>query len=106
MNVPKPRPPRPHSSRLSSASARRQRDAKPARLGPELFQAHTAGGELMAVGRLNVPLPEMLSKAQPHGHFEDDVGIGSRFAGRIDALVDFDHATFGARDDALIFLLQ
>ena len=61
---------------------RRERHANAARLGPKLFQRHTAGSELLAVSRIDLALPEMLTQAQPHGKVEYEIGIGSRFARR------------------------
>ena len=48
MKVPKPRPPRPHSSRLSSESARRQRAASEAEHGDQQ-EEEQEDGELDAV---------------------------------------------------------
>jgi hypothetical protein len=40
------------------------------RLGPQGFQAQPARCELVTVGRLNIPVPEMLAQSEPDGEVE------------------------------------
>ena len=46
------------------------------------LEAQPARRELVAVGRLHIPAPEMLPKPEPGREVEDDVGIGPRRPGR------------------------
>src|SRR5262245_18040503 len=61
-----------------------ERNANPARLGPQLLPGEAAGTELVTIGSIKIALPEMLAKSQALGEIEDDVGIGASLAWRRD----------------------
>ena len=65
---------------LGVAGGERHADAP--RLGAHGFQAQPAGRQLVTVGRLNIPVPEMLAQSKPDREIEDDVGVGPGRAGR------------------------
>ena len=76
-----------------------QRHANAPRLAPQGFQAQAARRELVTVGSLDVPHPEMLAKTKPDRQIQDDVGVGPRLAARgYDALTKL-HQRLGFRAD-------
>ena len=57
---------------LLAARARR-------RLGAQLLPSVTPlGSELVAIGRLDVAVPELVAKAEATGEIEDDIRVGPR----------------------------
>ena len=62
--------------------ARPQRHAQAAGGGTQLLKRNAGGAELMAIGGLDVAVPELRAEAEAAGEIEDDIGIGARLAGR------------------------
>ena len=80
---------------LGVAGGERHADAP--RLGPQGLQAQPAGRQLVTVGRLNIPVPEMLAQSKPDREIEDDVGVGpGRTRRRRDRLAEL-HQAIGPR---------
>src|SRR5215468_1879204 len=46
----------------------------------QLFQGHAAGAELLAIGGMDIAVPEVLAQAEPLRQVKDEVDVGSRFA--------------------------
>ena len=52
--------------------------------GAELLQRDAGRRELVAIGGVDIAVPELLAQAEPAGEIEDDVGVGAGLAERRD----------------------
>src|SRR5438105_15737972 len=58
-----------------------QRELYPAAVGAQLLKADASRRQLMAVGGVDVAVPELCAEPEPPGEIKDDVGIGACLAG-------------------------
>ena len=80
---------------LGIAGGERHADAP--RICPQGLEFQPAGGQLVTVGCLNIPVPEMLAQSKPDREIEDDVGVGPRRARRRNDRLAELHQRFGPR---------
>src|SRR6516164_11615812 len=51
-------------------------------VGAQLLEADAGRRQLVAVGGIDIAIPELRTEAEPLGQTEDDVGVGTRLAAR------------------------
>src|SRR5215472_7311154 len=59
-----------------------ERQPNSAVIGAQLLDADAGRGQLVAVGGIDIAIPELRTEAEPLGQTEDDVGVGTRLAAR------------------------
>jgi len=67
-----------------SRVARLQRYPQTSGAGAQLIQCDPGGSKLVAIGGIDVAVPELRAKPEAGGEVENDIGVGAGFAGRRD----------------------
>src|SRR5215471_4637316 len=59
-----------------------ERQPNSAGVGAQLLEADAGRRQLVAVGGVDIAIPEQRTEAEPPGQIENDVGVGTRLAAR------------------------
>src|SRR6516165_10709479 len=59
-----------------------ERQPNSAGVGAQLLEVDAGRRQLMAIGGVDIAIPELRTEAEPLSQIEDDVGVGTRLAAR------------------------
>src|SRR5215470_17096142 len=59
----------------------RQLPTQSGRFGPKLLEGNAAGFKLLAMGGIDIPVPELFTKTEPSGQIKDDLRVGAGLIG-------------------------